>query len=88
MTKADNYSNSEFEGFINLCTQKADKEHINIAKAISWALRRIGRINTHLRTQSLKAIAKIKESNYKNSQIIYEEVDFELNDEFIVSTIK
>ena len=88
MTKADNFSNTEFEGFIELCVSKSDKEHINIAKAISWALRRIGRINRHLRNKSLEAIGKIKDSNYKNSQIIFEEVDFELNDEFIVSTIK
>ena len=88
MTKADNFSNSEFEGFIELCVLKAEKEHINIAKAISFALRRIGRLNTHLKEQSLSAIEEIKNSKYKNSQIIYEEVYFELTDEFIVSTIK
>jgi len=88
MTKADIFNNSDFEEFINLCVLKSDKEHINIAKAISFALRRIGRINKYLRKQSLIAIDKIKESDYENSQIIYEEVYFELTDEFIVSTIK
>ena len=88
MTKAENIDNTKFEEFIELCISKSDKEYINIAKAISFALRRIGRLNKHLREQSIKAIEKIKELGYKNSQIIYEEVYFELTDEFIISTIK
>ncbi len=88
MTKANNFNNSKFTEFIELCISKSSKEHINIAKAISFALRRIGRLNKYLQEQSLNAVKKIKDSKYKNSQIIYEEVYFELTDEFIVSTIK
>ncbi len=88
MTRADNFNNSEFTEFIELCVSKSEKEHINIAKAISFALRRIGRINIYLKNQSLNAIEKIKILNYKNSQIIFDEVYFELTDEFIVSSIK
>ena len=88
MTRADNFNNSEFTEFIELCVSKSEKEHINIAKAVSFALRRIGRINIYLKNQSLNAIEKIKILNYKNSQIIFDEVYFELTDEFIVSSIK
>jgi 3-methyladenine DNA glycosylase AlkD len=88
MTKKDEFNNSFFEEFIELCVKKSEKEYVNIAKAISFALRRIGRINNYLRQQSLNAIEIINNFNYKNSQIIYEEVSFELNDEYIVKTIK
>lgn len=87
MTKPEGLNNSDFEKYIHLCVLKSDEEYVNIAKAISWALRRIGRLNKYLREQSLQAIEQIKKQNFTNSQLIYDEVYFELNDEFIVNTI-
>ncbi len=88
MLKNEITSKNIFANFLNLCTVKADTSAINIAKAISWAIRRIGRIDNNLRAKCLQLIENIKEQNYKHSQLIYSEVYFELTDEAIINQIE
>ena len=87
MYKKQDYSIDAYKDFVELCRIHSNDEVIYVAKAISWALRRIGRLNAELYNlvyETSKEISFLK-SNY--SQLIYEEVFYELNDGMIKSMI-
>ena len=87
MTKGNIVDNETYNNFIKLCTAHSGTEYINVAKAISWALRRIGRINRKYKDLVLQSTKNISNNNAPHLQLILDEVNFELTDEFIVSTI-
>lgn len=78
MTKADDVNNSFIDNCIKYSVEKSDTKFINVAKAISWVLRRISRLNKEYKQTVISSINNIKDKNNTHSQIIFEEVDFEM----------
>jgi 3-methyladenine DNA glycosylase AlkD len=67
---------------------KAKDNNIHVAKAISWALRRIGRLNAELYNIVLEVAEEISYYKADYTQLISEEVSYELNDGMIKSMIR
>ena len=88
MYQKKDYDIEEYKKFIELCINKSKDESINVAKAISWALRRMGRLNTELYNIVLESSEEIGYFKIHYSQLISEEVSYELNDGMIKSMIK
>ena len=88
MYKKKDLDNKAYKKYVQLCINKSKDNNIHVAKAISWALRRIGRLNTELYNIVLEASEEIGYFNSDFSQIISEEVAYELNDGMIKSMIK
>ncbi len=87
MTKKDILHEDYYLKFIKLAEKCNSCDLVNVAKAVSWALRRIGRLNMQLRNKCIDTAKKIENKNCKYAKLIFDEVDFELNDEFIISMI-
>ena len=88
MYQKKNLDNKEYKKYITLCVDKSKDSNIHVAKAISWAMRRIGRLNTELYNAVLEASEEIGYFKSDYSQLISEEVAYELNDGMIKSMIK
>jgi 3-methyladenine DNA glycosylase AlkD len=77
-----------YEEYIELCRTNVNDEKIHVAKAISWALRRIGRIETSLYNLVYETAEEIGFLKTNYTQLISEEVLYELNDGMIKSMIR
>lgn len=88
MYQKKDYDNDEYKQYIELCINNAKDDSINVAKAVSWALRRIGRLNTDLHKIALEASEEIGYYKINYSDLISEEVAYELNDGMVKSMIK
>ena len=88
MYQKKDLSNDEYKKYIELCLLKAKDSNIHVAKAISWALRRIGRLNAELYNIVLEVAEEISYYKADYTQLISEEVSYELNDGMIKSMIR
>jgi len=88
MYQKKDLDNDEYKKYIELCINKSKDNSIHVAKAISWALRRIGRLNTELYNIVLESVEEIAYYKTDYTQLISEEVSYELNDGMIKSMIK
>jgi len=88
MYQKKDLDNEEYKKYIELCIAKSKDNNIHVAKAISWALRRIGRLNTELYNIVLEASEEISFYKADYTQLISEEVSYELNDGMIKSMIR
>jgi 3-methyladenine DNA glycosylase AlkD len=58
--KARNATDAQFEAFLPLIVQAAADERNLVKKAVNWALRQIGKHNTHLREKAIATAEEIR----------------------------
>jgi 3-methyladenine DNA glycosylase AlkD len=60
----------DFERFLSLCIRHSNDERNYVKKAVSWALRNIGKRNLSLNKKALKTAEEIKNRNSKSARWI------------------
>ena len=87
MLHKKNYPIAEYKKLAELCRIHADDESIIVAKAISWGLRRIARLDKKLYYAVLEISEELNLRKIHYTQLIAEEIKYELNDGMIKSMI-
>ena len=82
-----NYPIKEYLKLVELCRVHANDESIIVAKAISWGLRRMGRLDKELYYVVLDISEELNLRKTHYTQLVAEEITYELNDGMIKSMI-
>jgi len=78
----------KFEAFLPLIIKRADDERNYVKKAVSWALRQIGKRNRHLNQKATAAARQIQKADTKATRWIASDVLRELTDQKIQERLK
>jgi len=78
----------KFEAFLPLIIQRADDERNYVKKAVSWALRQIGKRNRHLNQKAIAATRQIQKADTQATRWIASDVLRELTDQNIQERLK
>ena len=73
----------DFEEILSVIVQCADDERPMVKKAVSWALRQIGKRNAHLNAKALKVAQEIEKIGTKTAKWVARDVTRELTSERI-----
>ncbi|MCP4707839.1 MAG: DNA alkylation repair protein [Planctomycetes bacterium] len=74
-------ADQKFEAFLPLIVKRADDERNYVKKAVSWALRQIGKRNRHLNQKAIAAARQIQKTDTKATRWIASDVLRELTDQ-------
>ena len=78
----------KFEAFLPLIIKRADDERNYVKKAVSWALRQIGKRNRHLNQKAIAAARQIQKADTRATRWIASDVLRELTDQKVQDRLK